>query len=182
MWRDKPSNIIGILHTKLLLRSIHSFQEQTELFDIENFDIMEATTKPWFILETTSLLDQLQAFRRRREHFAIVVDEYGIIQGIITLEDVLEEIVGDIVDETDKPQEAQMRFTSQPDGTVIVDGSTSIRDLNRAFGWDLPDEEASTLAGLLMYESERIPQKGAVYSFFGFGFKVLDKKANRIIK
>ena len=180
LWREKPSNIIGILHTKLLLRSLHSFQEDSSHIDIEKFEIMEAATKPWFILETTSLLDQLQAFRRRREHFAIVVDEYGVIQGIITLEDVLEEIVGDIVDETDKPQESQMNFTSQADGTIIVDGATSIRDLNRAFGWDLPDEEASTLAGLLMYESERIPQKGAIYSFFGFGFKVLDKKANRI--
>ena len=177
LWREKPSNIVGILHTKLLLRNI-----QTHEGKLNDFDIMKATTKPWFILETTSLLNQLQAFRRKREHFAIVVDEYGVIQGIITLEDVLEEIVGDIMDETDHPFEAQMHYETQQDGSVIVDGSTSIRDINRTFGWDLPDEEASTLAGLLMYESERIPQEGAIYSFFGFGFKVLKKTGNRITR
>ncbi len=177
LWRDKPSNIIGILHTKLLLRALHTHDG-----NINDFDIAKATTTPWFILETTSLLDQLQAFRRKREHFAIVVDEYGVIQGIITLEDVLEEIVGDIMDETDHPMESQMRYQTQPDGSVIIDGSTSIRDINRMFGWDLPDNEASTLAGLLMYESERIPQKGAVYSFYGFGFKVIEKVGNRITR
>ena len=175
LWKDTPSNIVGILHTKLLLRALHTFKG-----DMSNFDVSLATTRPWFILETTSLLDQLQAFKRRHEHFAIVVDEYGVIQGIITLEDLLEEIVGDIMDETDHPLEAQMYCSLQPDGSVIVDGSTSIRDLNRRFGWELPDDEASTIAGLLMYESERIPAKGTDYSFFGFGFKVLETNKNRI--
>ena len=177
LWKEKPSNIIGILHTKLLLRALHTHQG-----GLQSFDIMNATTKPWFILETTSLLNQLQSFRKKREHFAIVVDEYGVIQGIITLEDVLEEIVGDIMDETDYPTEAQTNYETQPDGTVIVDGSISVRDLNRTFGWDLPDEEASTLAGLLMYESERIPQQGSTYAFFGFNFKVLEKAGNRITR
>lgn len=177
LWQNKPSNIVGVLHTKLLLRALHTYQG-----DIDNFNVMSATTQPWFVLETTSLLDQLQSFRRRREHFAIVVDEYGVIQGIVTLEDLLEEIVGDIMDETDHPQESQMRYTSQPDGSVIVDGGTSIRDLNRTFGWELPDDEASTIAGLLMYKSERIPQQGNTYLFFGFGFKVLETNKNRIVR
>ncbi len=175
LWKKKRSNIVGVLHTKLLLRALHAYKG-----DVKNFDIMHAVTQPWFVPETTSLLDQLQACRRRHEHFAVVVDEYGVIQGIVTLEDILEEIVGDIMDETDHPQEAQMNCISQTDGTIIADGSVSIRDLNRQFGWELPDEEASTLAGLLLYESERVPHKGAVYSFYGFGFKVLDKKGNRI--
>lgn len=175
LWKGKKSNIIGILHTKLLLRALHAYKG-----DYKDFDIMQATTQPWFVLETTSLLDQLQACRRRREHFSIVVDEYGVIQGIVTLEDILEEIVGDIMDETDHPSENNISVISDPNGSVIADGSISIRDLNRRFGWELPDEDASTLAGLLLYETERIPHKGASYSFYGFNFNVLDKKGNRI--
>ena len=175
LWKDRKTNIIGILHTKLLLRALHSYKG-----DRKKFDIMSAVSQPWFVLETTSLLDQLQAYRRRHEHFAIVVDEYGVVQGIVTLEDILEEIVGDIMDETDHPSESQNTFICDANGNVTVDGATSIRDLNRHFGWELPDEEASTIAGLLLYESERIPHKGASYTFYGFGFKVLDKKANRI--
>ena len=173
--RDIKSNIVGILHTKLLLRALHAYEG-----DKKDFDIMTSVTKPWFVLETTSLLHQLQAHRRRREHFSIVVDEYGVIQGIVTLEDILEEIVGDIMDETDHPNENDASIVSDADGCVIADGSVSLRDLNRRFGWELPDEEASTLAGLLLYETERIPHKGASYSFYGFNFKVLDKKGNRI--
>ena len=175
LWKGKKSNIVGILHTKLLLRTLHSYKG-----DYKNFDIMQATTQPWFVLETTSLLDQLQACRRRHEHFSIVVDEYGVIQGIVTLEDILEEIVGDIMDETDHPSESIISNVLETDKGIIADGSVSIRDLNRRFGWELPDEEASTLAGLLLYETERIPHKGASYSFYGFNFKVLDKKGNRI--
>lgn len=175
LWRGKKTNIVGVLHTKLLFRALQAHKD-----NLETFDIMTATTAPWFVLETTSLLAQLHAYRRRREHFAIVVDEYGVIQGIVTLEDILEEIVGDIMDETDHPSESDLNIKPQMDGSVIADGGTSIRDINRQFGWDLPDEEASTIAGLLLYETERIPQKGADYSFYGFHFKVLDKKGHRI--
>lgn len=177
LWKERKSKIVGVLNTKLLLRAL-----QARHGDLTNFDVMSVATAPWFIPETTTLLTQLQAYRRRREHFAIVVDEYGETQGIVTLEDILEEIVGDIIDETDNPPEASLNALVQPDGTIMVDGSASIRDLNRNFGWDLPDDQASTIAGLLLYETERIPKKGASYSFYGFTFKVLDKKGNRITK
>ena len=147
---------------------------------MKNFDIMQAAAAPWFVLETTSLLDQLQAYRQRHEHFALIVDEYGMLQGIVTLEDILEEIVGDIVDETDAPITTDDVLKPQQDGSIIVDGATPIRDLNRHFGWELPDDEASTIAGLLLYETERIPLKGSTYSFYGFTFQVLDKKGNRL--
>lgn len=175
LWKDTKNNIVGVLNTKLLLRAL-----QANKGNVTDFDVMSVATPPWFIPETTTLLTQLQAYRRRREHFAIVVDEYGEIQGIVTLEDILEEIVGDIIDETDHPAESCLNAIVQADGTIIVDGAASIRDLNRHFGWDLPDDEASTIAGLLLFESERIPKKGASYSFYGFTFKVLDKKGNRI--
>ncbi len=175
LWKGKKDNIVGVLHVKALVRAL---QNHTQ--DIDSFDVLSIAGKPWFILETTSLLAQLQAFRRRREHFALVIDEYGVLQGIITLEDVLEEIVGDIMDETDHPTESALKVAPQPDGSVLAEGSAPIRDLNRLFGWDLPDDNFSTIAGLLLYETERIPKKDAVYSFYGFTFKVLEKKGNRI--
>ena len=175
LWKGKKDNIVGILHIKALFKALEKYTG-----DIDTFDVLSIASKPWFILETTSLLSQLNAFRRRREHFALVIDEYGVLQGIITLEDVLEEIVGDIMDETDHPTEETLKIAPQMDGSVIVDGASPIRDLNRHFGWDLPDEQFSTIAGLLLYETERIPKKDSIYSFYGFTFKVLEKKGNRI--
>ena len=175
LWKGKKDNIVGVLHVKSLFRAL-----QNHMQDLDSFDVLTVATKPWFILETTSLLAQLQAFRKRHEHFALVIDEYGVLQGVISLEDVLEEIVGDIIDETDYPSEESFKTTPQPDGSIIVDGASSIRDLNRHFGWDLPDDNFSTVAGLLLYETERIPKKDAVYSFYGFTFKILEKKGNRV--
>ena len=175
LWKGKKDNIVGILHIKALFKALEKYTG-----DIDTFDVLSIASKPWFILETTSLLSQLNAFRRRREHFALVIDEYGVLQGIITLEDVLEEIVGDIMDETDHPTEETLKIAPQMDGSVIVDGASPIRDLNRHFGWDLPDEQFSTIAGLLLYETERIPKKDSIYSFYGFTFKVLEKKGNRV--
>lgn len=173
VWRKKPENIIGVLHTKQLARTLQSHKDNTESIDIEAL-----SAKPWFILETTTLLKQLQAFRSRREHFAIVVDEYGAIMGIVTLEDVIEEIVGDITDEHDVPVSG---VRPQPDGTYVVDGRVTIRDLNRQFDWELPDEDAATIAGLLLHETERIPEAGLEYSFYNFKFTVIRRQRNQIM-
>ena len=158
LWRDDPDNVIGVLHVKALLRAIRHKGDQ-----LEGLDPVAISVKPWFIPDTTNLLDQLQAFRARREHFSLVVDEYGSLQGVVTLEDILEEIVGDISDEHDIPV-AGVR--PQANGSFIVDGTVTIRDLNRQFEWDLPDEEASTIAGLVLHEARRIPEVGQTFTFF----------------
>jgi Mg2+/Co2+ transporter CorB len=133
--------------------------------------------KPWFIPATTTLLEQLNAFRARREHFAMVVDEYGSIMGALTLEDILEEIVGDIRDEHDV-QVAGVR--TQPDGSYLIDGSVTLRDLNREFDWSLPDDKASTVAGLVLVEARTIPVPGQKFLFHGFRFEVLRRARNQL--
>ena len=144
LWRENPENIVGVLHAKALLREMMRLGG-----DAKTVDIMSITTAPWFIPEQTLLLDQLQAFRNRREHFALVIDEYGSNMGVVTLEDIIEEIVGDIDDEHDLEV---VGVTAQPDGSYLIDGSVTLRDINREFEWDLPDEEAATVAGLVLYE------------------------------
>ena len=172
LWRDDPDNIVGILHAKALLRAIGS--NPTELS--ENL-IGEIAAEPWFIPDTTTLWDQLQAFRKRREHFALVVDEYGALMGIVTLEDILEEIVGDITDETDISVPG---VRLQPDGSVTAPGTVTIRDLNRQFDWSLPDDKATTVGGLILYEARLIPEAGQMFEFFGFRFRILRRTGNRI--
>jgi magnesium and cobalt exporter, CNNM family len=172
LWRDDPDNIVAVLHAKALLRAV-----QAAGADLEKLDLMEVAAAPWFIPETTDLLSQLHAFRHRHEHFAIVVDEYGEMLGIVTLEDILEEIVGDISDEHDEDiPGVQM----ERDGSLIVDGKVTLRDLNRRFEWELPDAEASTIAGLILYETRCIPDVGQVFTFHGFKFEVLGRKRNQI--
>lgn len=172
VYRDDPDNVVGILHTKELLRELRRLEG-----DVSKIDFSKLPSEPWFIPDTTSLLDQLQAFRSRREHFAVVVDEYGSLMGIVTLEDILEEIVGEIEDEHDMPVRG---VRPQPDGTFIVDGTVTIRDLNREFDWNLPDEEASTIAGLVLHEARLIPEKGQVFVFYGFRFEILRRVRNQI--
>ncbi len=171
LWRDKPENIIGVLHAKALLKALQSSQAQ------QTVDLVALASPPWFIPETTHLLDQLQAFRHRREHFAIVVDEYGAFMGIVTLEDILEEIVGDISDEHDTAAHGIRR---QLDRSAIVDGAVTIRDLNREFDWQLPDEDAATVAGLVIHESRQIPDMGQVFVFHEFRFEILQRRRNQI--
>ena len=172
LYQDTQDNIIGVLHTKLLLRELRSCGG-----DISKIDIRNAMLDPWFIPDTTTLFDQLQEFRRRKEHFAIMVDEYGSLKGVVTLEDILEEIVGDIDDEND----ISMRgVRAQPDGSYLIDGKVTIRDLNREFEWGLPDEEYSTLAGLVLFESQRIPNVGQTFIFYGFTFEIVRKQRNQI--
>ena len=172
LWRGKADDIVGVLHAKALLRQMRAPGD-----DIGSLDIVSIAAEPWFVPESTTLLDQLQAFRDRREHFALVVDEYGALMGIVTLEDILEEIVGDIADEHDI-QVSGVR--AQPDGSLIVRGTVTIRDLNRQFDWDLPDEEAATIAGLIMHEARRIPEPEQVFEFYGFRFEILRRQRNQI--
>ncbi len=172
LWRDEPDNIVAVLHAKALLRAI-----QSQPGDIDGLDVLAIANPPWFIPETTDLLSQLQAFRARHEHFAIVVDEYGEVLGIVTLEDILEEIVGEIADEHDVVIEG---VQLQKDGSIMVDGAVTIRDLNRQFDWQLPDEEAATAAGLVLHEARRIPEIGQAFVFHGFRFEILGRQRNQI--
>ena len=172
LWRDDPDNIVGVLHAKQLFRALHETHET-----IEDLDVAAIASPPWFIPESTNLLAQLQAFRARREHFAIVVDEYGEVLGVVTLEDILEEIVGEIADEYDIQIEG---VRPAKDGGIVVDGDVTIRDLNRQFDWQLPDEEASTIAGLVLHEARTIPNVGQVFVFHQKRFEVLGRKRNQI--
>ena len=172
LWRGEPDNIVGVLHAKDLLRAYVAAGG-----DVSKLKIAELTLEPWFIPESTTLRDQLQAFLRRKTHSVLVVDEYGVLQGLVTLEDIIEEIVGDISDEHDV---AVHGVRKQRDGSVVVDGSVTIRDLNRAMGWSLPDEEAATVAGLVIHEARAIPEPRQTFSFHGFRFEVLRKQRNRI--
>ena len=175
LWRDDPDNIVGILHAKALLRALFGDPEKVNLQSEE--DVMRVTSEPWFVPETTTLDDQLEAFRERREHFAFVVDEYGALMGVVTLEDVLEEIVGDISDEHDV---AVSGVHVDANGQYVVEGTVTIRDLNRELEWNLPDEEASTVAGLVLHESRRIPEIGQAFMFHGFRFEILRRHRHQI--
>jgi Mg2+/Co2+ transporter CorB len=172
LWRSNPENIIGVLHVKDLLRALHAVDG-----DAGKVDIASLLTPPWFVPDTRLVSEQLKAFRRRKTPFALVVDEYGEVEGLVTLEDILEEIVGDITDEHDVAMPGVRR---QPDGSVNVDGAVSIRDLNRVMDWNLPDEEATTIAGLVIHEARSIPEVGQSFTFHGFRFRVLRRARNRI--
>jgi Mg2+/Co2+ transporter CorB len=172
VWKENPDNIVGVLHAKDLLRAV-----QIHEGDLEKLDIEKIASMPWFIPETTTLFSQLAAFRERREHFALVVDEYGDLQGMVTLEDILEEIVGEIVDEHDV-EIPGVRIT--PDGTYVVDGTVTLRDLNRLYGWSLPDEHAATLAGLVLHETREIPEVGQSFIIHGFRMDILRQHRHQI--
>jgi len=172
LWEHEPDNIIGILHVKDLLRAI-----QAEGGDASNVDVKAIATEPWFVPETTLLTHQLNAFRKRKAHFALVVDEYGDVQGLVTLEDIIEEVVGEIADEHDIEVHG---VRPQPDGSVHVDGSIPIRDINRAMDWELSDDDATTTAGLVIHEARRIPEAGQTFTIDGFRFEILRRTKNRI--
>jgi len=172
IWKDEPENIVGVLHTKDLLVALGR-----NGWDIEQLDIMGFAAKPWFVPDTTSVRDQLNQFLKQKQQMALVVDEYGEVQGLITLEDILEEIVGQIADEHDTHETAIRPLT---DGTVNVDGTVAIRDLNRHMDWDLPDEEATTIVGLVIHEAQMIPEPGQAFTFHGYRFEVLRKSRNKI--
>ncbi len=172
LWRGSPENIIGIVHARDILRGM-----QQAGGDADKIDLAAIAMPPWFVPNIRPLSEQLAAFRRRKSPFAVVIDEYGVVMGVVTLEDILEEIVGDIADE----HEVELPgVRPQPDGSVNVDGDVPIRDLNRALDWHLPDEEATTIAGLVIHEARSIPEAGQSFTFHGFRFNVLRKSRNRI--
>jgi Mg2+/Co2+ transporter CorB len=172
VYQGEPENIIGVMHARDLARAVSAVRG-----DVEHLDILAIAREPWFIPETTNLNDQLQAFLRMKSHFALIVDEYGALMGLVTLEDILEEIVGEIEDEHDSKMEGVRR---QPDGSVNVDGTVTIRELNRAMDWNLPDDDAVTIAGLVIHEAQTIPDPGQTFIFHGHRFQVLRRQRNQI--
>ena len=172
IWKDNPDNIVGILNAKDLFAELHKNEGDTGKVNIEGI-----ISVPWFVPDTRPLSDQLNAFLRRRSHFAIVVDEYGEMMGIVTLEDIIEEIVGEIADEHDS---VAAGVRQQADGSFIIDGTVPVRDINRILDWTLPDEEATTIAGLVIHEARMIPVTGQVFTFHGFRFEVLRKRRHQI--
>jgi Mg2+/Co2+ transporter CorB len=172
IYRQDPENVVGVLHVKDLLAALAEADGR-----IEALDIPAILREPWFVPETTSLKDQLTAFLKAQSHFALVVDEYGALQGVVTLEDILEEIVGEIEDEYDVVAHG---VQLQPDGSVVVDGAMPIRELNRALNWNLPDEEAVTIAGLLIHEAEAIPEAGQTFVVCNHRIRVEARKGARL--
>jgi Mg2+/Co2+ transporter CorB len=172
LWKDEPENIVGVVHTKDLLVAL-----SRSGWEVAKLDIPGLAAQPWFVPDTTSVTDQLNEFLKRKAQLALVVDEYGEVQGLITLEDILEEIVGQIADEHDT-QDVAIRV--QADGSVNVDGTVAVRDLNRHMDWSLPDEEATTIAGLVIHEAQTIPEPGQAFTFYGYRFEILRKSRNKI--
>ena len=172
VWEDEPDNVVGILHAKNLLIALRSHDG-----DAESIDMKQILTQPWFTPDKTTLREQLRAFREKKNHFALVVDEYGALLGIVTLEDILEEIVGNIEDEHDI--EAK-KIKKQGIDSYVVEGTVTIRDINRELEWSLPDEDASTIAGLIMFESQQIPSVGQKFHFHGCRFEILKRHRNQI--
>ncbi len=172
LWSGEPDNFSGVLHTRDLAKELARVKGQTK-----NIDLTKISTRPWFVPETTSLQDQLGAFLKRKTHFAVAVDEYGEVMGVVTLEDILEEIVGEISDEHDVDI---VGLRQQPDGSTIIDGAIPIRDINRALDWHLPEDEATTIAGLVIHEARIIPDVGQVFTFHSFKFEVLGKQRNQL--
>ena len=180
VFRDDPENIVGVIHAKDLLRAMYKLigGPDGDAAALRSFDITRVAMEPYFVPETSTLDEQMRQFLHRRTHFALVVDEYGSLQGLITLEDILEEIVGEITDEFDP--DGEQALSTAEDGHLMVEGAMTIRDLNRATDWSLPDEEANTVAGLVIHEAQMIPTMGQVFSFHGFRFEVMERDGNRI--
>ncbi|HEX4106338.1 MAG TPA: HlyC/CorC family transporter [Rhizomicrobium sp.] len=173
LWRGEPENIIGVLHTKHLAMALIEHKG-----DFAACNVVELATPPWFVPETTTLEELMESFRQRRTHFALVVDEYGGLQGLVTLEDIFNEIFGELPDEHQQEERPDVR--RRPDGSYLVDGTVTVRDLNRELEWNLPDEGATTVAGLVIQEAQTIPDPGQRFAFFGYKFEVLRRQRNQI--
>lgn len=178
LYQGNPENIVGVLHAKDLLRAMYAQSVNGDSKGLDDFNVLDVAMKPYFVPETTTLDDQMRQFLQLKTHFALIVDEYGTLQGLITLEDILEEIVGEITDEFDNDEESQILRSEN--GDWLVEGDMTIRDLNRATEWNLPDEEAVTIAGLMIHEAQMIPAVGQILSFHNFRFEVVARDANRV--
>jgi Mg2+/Co2+ transporter CorB len=174
VFRDKIENIVGILHVRTLMQALSEVAN-----DPTKIDLDEVIGPAWFVPATTMLQEQLKAFLKKKAHMALVVDEYGEVLGLVTLEDIIEEIVGEISDETDERLRG-VRFAA--DGSAMIDGQVPIRDLNRKLDWALPDEEATTIAGLVIHEARMIPDTGQTFTFYGFKFEVMKRDRNKITR
>ncbi len=183
VYRGSDENILGVIHAKDLLRDVDRLERisPSRADALAALDIVKVAMKPYFIPDTTTLDEQMQEFLKRRTHFALVVDEYGTLQGLITLEDILEEIVGDITDEFDVVDKA-LAVKKTEDGSYLIEGTMTIRDLNRATDWSLPDDEANTVAGLIIHEAQMIPAEGQTFSFHGYRFEVVTRRENRLTR
>ena len=183
VYRGDDENILGVVHAKDLLREVDRLIRGSsgDVARLSDLDILKIAMKPYFVPETTPLDEQMRQFLKRRTHFALVVDEYGALKGLITLEDILEEIVGEIRDEFDIVEKDQTLARAE-NGDFIVEGAMTIRDLNRLTDWGLPDDEANTVAGLVIHEAQSIPNEGQAFSFHGFRFEVAGRKENRIVR
>ncbi|MFC3530119.1 HlyC/CorC family transporter [Paracoccus mangrovi] len=180
VYRGERENVVGVIHAKDLLRGVRRAIQDKGPEALKDFDVLSTAMPPYFVPDTTALDEQLREFLRRHTHFALVVDEYGSLRGLITLEDILEEIVGEITDEHDT--DAVQSLSPDPQGDYLVDGAMTIRDLNRALDWTLPDDEANTLAGLVIHMAQSIPTPGQVFSFEGYRFEVVARRENRITR
>jgi Mg2+/Co2+ transporter CorB len=182
IYRGDAENIIGVIHAKDLLREVDRLVRGAEGSPaaLADLDVVKVAMPPYFVPETTALDDQMRQFLKRNAHFALVVDEYGALRGLITLEDILEEIVGEITDEFDTARDPVLKRSK--DGHYLIDGAMTIRDVNRAMDWHLPDDEANTIAGLVIHEAQMIPVEGQAFSFHGFRFEVAARRDNRLVR
>ncbi len=182
LFRGERENVIGVVHSKDLLRGVNKavLEAAGKPEPLSDFDVVSVAMKPYFVPDTTALDEQMREFLNRHTHFALVVDEYGSLRGLITLEDILEEIVGEITDEHDTESEPELK--PGPNGDYLVDGAMTIRDLNRALDWTLPDDEANTVAGLVIHMAQSIPAQGQVFSFHGYRFEVVTRRENRLTR
>jgi Mg2+/Co2+ transporter CorB len=182
LYQDDPENIVGVIHAKDLLRAVNKLMrgQSANLNALDDFKALDVAMKPYFVPETTTLDDQLREFLRRKTHFALVIDEYGALQGLITLEDIIEEIIGEISDEHDVDDQPVPQMDDL--GNYVIDGAMTIRDLNRALDWSLPDDEANTIAGLVIHEAQMIPDVGQVFAFHKFRFEIAEREQNKISK
>lgn len=181
-WKDEPENIVGVIHSRDLMREVHRLTTENggDYGAVAGLDLMLVAREPYFVPETTPLDEQMRQFLRLRRHFGLVIDEYGSLLGLITLEDILEEIVGEIEDEHD--EDMPDPITRLDDGSVEIDGGMTIRDINRAMDWNLPDDEANTVAGLVIHEAQMIPEAGQIFHFHGFRFVVIERTENRLTR